>query len=58
MPLLFIGIVIFDMCNLEVDSPPPGMLLFGYLVVIAILTPFTIITGFRIARAHHQSDGG
>ena len=38
--------------NLEVDSPPPGMLLIGGLMVLVVLTPVTLIISFATARAY------
>ena len=50
MPLLICGWGIYDMSNIEVDSPPPGFLLEGGLLLLAIVTPSTLLTGFRVAR--------
>lgn len=36
--------------NLEVGDPPPGMLLIGGLVLLAVLTPCTLFVSFLTAR--------
>lgn len=57
LPLLACGWGVYDMNNLAVDSPPPGMLLLGGLSIILAVTPVTLLTGFRVARGKHRRNG-
>ena len=57
LPLLACGWGIHDMNNLAVDSQPPDMLLLSGLSIILAVTPFTLLTDFRVARGQHRRDG-
>lgn len=57
LPTLGCLYVLFDLATLEVDSPPPGALLIGVVTLLLIVTPFSLLTGFCVARFRKRRDG-
>ena len=53
--LLFMSLV-YDLSTLEVDSPPPGMIIIGGLIGLAIVTSITMIVSFLTSRALHKKN--
>ena len=54
LPALLCAYGIYDLNNLEVDSPPPGMLIIGGMIALAGIGMITLTIGFLVSRAMHR----